>query len=57
MAGYGADYVDTRMKESNWQPLDLAEEESGMQEEEDGGSAEEEDREEEDEGDRKERMG
>ncbi len=57
VAGYGADYVDTRMKESNWQPLDLAEEESGMQEEEDGGSAEEEDREEEDEGDRKERMG
>lgn len=38
VVGYGADYVDTRMKESNWQPLDLAEEESGEIEEEDGGS-------------------
>lgn len=38
VVGYGADYVDTRMKESNWQPLDLAGEESGEIEEENGGS-------------------
>lgn len=38
VVGYGDDYVDTRMKESNWQPLDLAGEESGEIEEEDGGS-------------------